>query len=68
MIEINLLPGKKRAAPGTGFKLALPDFRGLIASIKNPWLLVASAATALVSACSRPGLRPSRSRSGGSTR
>ena len=48
MIEINLLPGKKRAAPGTGFKLALPDFRGLIASIKNPWLLVASAATALV--------------------
>jgi Tfp pilus assembly protein PilN len=48
MIEINLLPGKKRAAPGTGFKLALPDFRGLIASIKNPWLLLASAATALV--------------------
>ncbi len=48
MIEINLLPGKKRAAPGAGFKLALPDFRGLLASIKNPWLLVASATTALV--------------------
>jgi len=48
MIEINLLPGKKRAAPGAGFKLALPDFRGLLASIKNPWLLAASATTALV--------------------
>jgi len=48
MIEINLLPGKKRAAPGAGFKLALPDFQGLLASIKNPWLLVASATTALV--------------------
>jgi len=37
MIEINLLPGKKRkaAAGGAGFKLALPDFRGLLASIKN---------------------------------
>src|SRR5207249_11449612 len=50
MIEINLLPGKKKKAAGggAGFKLGLPDFRGLIASIKNPWLLVASAATALV--------------------
>src|SRR5438093_497092 len=46
MIEINLLPGKKKkAAPGAGFKLALPDFQGLLASIKNPWLLVASAAS-----------------------
>src|SRR5947208_3282743 len=44
MIEINLLPGKKgkkAAAGGAGFKLALPDFRGLLASIKNPWPLVA---------------------------
>jgi len=49
MIEINLLPGKrKRAAPGAGFRLALPDFRGLIASIKNPWLLTASATSAVV--------------------
>jgi len=50
MIEINLLPGKKRkaAAGGAGFKLALPDFRGLLASIKNPWLLVASAASVIV--------------------
>src|SRR5213594_2717611 len=49
MIEINLLPGKKkRAAPGAGFKLALPDFRGLIASIKNPWLLAASVTSVVV--------------------
>jgi Tfp pilus assembly protein PilN len=49
MIEINLLPGKKKkAAAGAGFKLALPDFQGLIASIKNPWLLVASLAAVVV--------------------
>jgi Tfp pilus assembly protein PilN len=50
MIEINLLPGKKKAArvPGAGFKLALPDLRGLIASIKNPWLLVASVTSVAV--------------------
>src|SRR5256885_6313062 len=49
MIEINLLPGKrKRAAPGAGFKLGLPDFRGLIASVKNPWLIAASATSAVV--------------------
>lgn len=46
MIEINLLPGKKKkAAGGAGFKVALPDFRNLLASIKNPWLLVVSVAT-----------------------
>src|SRR5438445_615083 len=50
MIEINLLPGKKKKATpgGAGFKLALPDFRGLLASIKNPWLLVASATSLVV--------------------
>jgi type IV pilus assembly protein PilN len=49
MIEINLLPGKKRkAAAGAGFRLALPDFQGLLASIRNPWLLVASAASVVV--------------------
>ncbi len=45
MIEINLLPGKKKAAPaGAGFKLGLklPDFRAIIANITNPWLLAAS--------------------------
>jgi Tfp pilus assembly protein PilN len=48
MIEINLLPGKKRAAPGAGFKFRLPDFRGLITSITNPWLLAASLAWVLL--------------------
>jgi type IV pilus assembly protein PilN len=50
MIEINLLPGKKRKAAGggAGFKFALPDFRGLLASIKNPWLLAASATSLVV--------------------
>jgi Tfp pilus assembly protein PilN len=48
MIEINLLPGKKKAAAGPGFKLGLPDFRGLIASVTNPWLLAASLAWVLL--------------------
>lgn len=49
MIEINLLPGKKkRAAAGPGFKLALPDLRGLFATIKNPWLVAASATSVVV--------------------
>ena len=44
MIEINLLPGgKRKAAPGAGFKLrlALPDFRALLANVKDPWLIAA---------------------------
>jgi len=49
MIEINLLPGKKKkAATGAGFKFALPDFQGLLATIKNPWLFVVSAAAIIV--------------------
>src|SRR3977135_1411677 len=50
MIDINLLPRQKKkpAAGGAGFKLALPDFRGLLASIKNPWLLAASATSLVV--------------------
>ncbi|MGH7529684.1 MAG: PilN domain-containing protein [Gemmatimonadales bacterium] len=40
MIEINLLPGKKKPA-GAGFQLALPDFRGMLAQIKDPWLIAA---------------------------
>ncbi|MGH7700259.1 MAG: PilN domain-containing protein [Gemmatimonadales bacterium] len=50
MIEINLLPGKKKAARGAGFKLSLPDFRGLIAQIKDPWLIAAAVATILCGA------------------
>src|SRR5687767_14384365 len=48
MIEINLLPGKKKAAKGTGVSLAMPDFKGLIAQVKDPWLLGAIAAWVIV--------------------
>src|SRR3989442_13495062 len=57
MIEINLIPGKKQKAArgkGLGLKLALPDFRGLIASIKNPWLIAASASAVVVNRGGRP--------------
>ena len=48
MIEINLLPGKKKAAKGAGMSLAMPDFKGLIAQVKDPWLLAAVAAWVIV--------------------
>lgn len=48
MIQINLLPGRKKPADAGRFKLRLPDFRALVASITNPWLLVASGAWVLV--------------------
>jgi len=38
MIEINLLPGLKRKAAG-GSKLKVPDFRAVLANVKDPWLL-----------------------------
>ncbi len=48
MIEINLLPGKKKKkSAGAGFKFALPDFRGLLTTIKDPWLIAAIVAWAL---------------------
>jgi Tfp pilus assembly protein PilN len=51
MIEINLHPGgKKKAAPGAGFKLkfGLPNFGALFAHVKDPWLLGAVAAWVIV--------------------
>lgn len=39
MIEINLLPGLKRKAPGRQFRV--PDFKAVLANVKDPWLLVA---------------------------
>src|SRR5437867_13261689 len=48
MIEINLLPGKKKAAKGAGFSLAMPDFKALIAQVKDPFLLIAVSAWVLV--------------------
>jgi Tfp pilus assembly protein PilN len=48
MIAINLLPGKKKKAPGAGMKLSMPDFKGIIAQVKDPWLIGAIAAWVLV--------------------
>lgn len=50
MIEINLLPGKKRKAAGAGFKLQVPDFRSLVAQIKDPWLIAAAVSALLCGA------------------
>ncbi len=50
MIEINLIPGQKKKgkkAGGARFKLSLPDFRALLATIKDPYLIAAVAATVL---------------------
>src|SRR5258708_37230407 len=48
MIEINLLQGKKKAAKGAGMKLSMPDFKGLIAQVKDPWLIGAIGAWVVV--------------------
>ena len=48
MIEINLLPGKKKAAKGAGMKLAMPDFKAIIAQVKDPWLIGAIVAWVIV--------------------
>lgn len=49
MIEINLLPGKRRkggGGGGRGFKL--PDFKALLAQVKDPWLAAAVGSAALL--------------------
>jgi Tfp pilus assembly protein PilN len=48
MIEINLRPGKKKAARGAGFQFKMPDFRALLTQIRDPWLIAAAAATILL--------------------
>ena len=48
MIEVNLLPGKKKKASGAGLKLSMPDFRAVFAQVKDPWLLGAVAAWVVV--------------------
>jgi Tfp pilus assembly protein PilN len=48
MIEINLLPGKKKAAKGAGLKLSMPDFKSIIAQVKDPWLIGAVVAWVIV--------------------
>jgi Tfp pilus assembly protein PilN len=46
MIEINLLPGQKRKAPGGG-RFRVPNFRAILGQIKDPWLLGAVGAAVL---------------------
>jgi Tfp pilus assembly protein PilN len=48
MIEINLLPGKKKKVAGGGIKLSMPDFRAIIAQVKDPWLIGAIGAWVVV--------------------
>ncbi|HMJ57861.1 MAG TPA: PilN domain-containing protein [Gemmatimonadales bacterium] len=48
MIEINLLPGKKKKAAGGGMKLSMPDFRAILAQVKDPWLIGAIGAWVVV--------------------
>ena len=51
MIEINLLPGKKKkagAGGGAAFKLSMPDFRAIFAQVKDPWLIGAIGAWVVV--------------------
>jgi len=50
MIEINLLPGKKKKSGGggAGLKLSMPDFRAMFAQVKDPWLIGAIGVWVLV--------------------
>jgi Tfp pilus assembly protein PilN len=48
MIEVNLLPGKRVKKAGTGMSIAMPDFKALIAQVKDPWLIGAVAAWVIV--------------------
>ena len=52
MIEINLLPGKRKKSGGGGGGggrgLKLPDFKALLAQVKDPWLAAAVGVSALL--------------------
>jgi Tfp pilus assembly protein PilN len=50
VIEINLLPGsrKKRGGKGGGFQM--PDFKALVTSVKDPWLIACAVGWLLVAA------------------
>ncbi len=51
MIEINLLPGKKGKRGGKGgASFKLPDFKGLAASVKDPWLIACASSWVMVAA------------------
>ena len=48
MIEINLLPGKRKVAKGGGIRFSMPDFKAIIAQVKDPWLIGAVVAWVIV--------------------
>ena len=48
MIEINLLPGKRKVTKGAGMKLSMPDFKAIIVQVKDPWLIGAIVAWVIV--------------------
>lgn len=43
MIEINLLPGAKKKRGGKGAAFQMPDFKALVASVKDPWMIACGA-------------------------
>jgi Tfp pilus assembly protein PilN len=47
MITINLLPGQKRKA-ASGRRLRMPNVRGLLSQVKDPWLMAAILAGVVV--------------------
>lgn len=53
LIAINLLPGAKRKR-GAKVGLALPDFKALLASVKDPWLVACVVAWVLVAGLGGP--------------
>lgn len=61
MIEINLLPGAKRARGGKGFHFALPDVKALAGLAKDPWLIACIVGWALVALLATPIFLSSRS-------
>jgi Tfp pilus assembly protein PilN len=48
MIEINLLPGAKKRRGAKGASFQLPDFKALLATVKDPWLIACVAGWAVV--------------------
>jgi len=54
MIEINLLPSAKRKRGGRGAGFKLPNVAAMLAAVKDPWLVAAVAAWALVLAIGIP--------------
>lgn len=48
MIAINLLPGAKRKRGGKGFGFKLPNVAALLGAVKDPWMVAAAVAWALL--------------------